>query len=160
EAGSNVLQLTPVSRYAHGGVLVNLKGAPKPISFMIISGTGAYDADLTVRVAARGPNAKDAPNSEPDAPATGDRNLEAMLDGAAPADAVPLRVSGVSPDRIRAWKLGDKMYLRTDYTPISPAPSAHETEYGIGIYEIPETSNVLLSSGARIVSATLSEDGP
>ncbi|MFT8946594.1 MAG: DotH/IcmK family type IV secretion protein [Acetobacter aceti] len=160
EAGSNVLQLTPVSRYAHGGVLVNLKGAPKPISFMIISGTGAYDADLTVRVAARGPNAKDTPNSEPDAPATGDRNLEAMLDGAAPADAVPLRVAGVSPDRIRAWKLGDKMYLRTDYTPISPAPSAHETEYGIGIYEIPETSNVLLSSGARIVSATLSEDGP
>ncbi|MCI1374176.1 MAG: DotH/IcmK family type IV secretion protein [Acetobacter sp.] len=160
EAGSNVLQLTPISRYAHGGILVNLKDAPKPISFMIISGTGAYDADLTVRVAARGPNAKDMPNLEPNAPVTGDRNLDDMLDGTPPADAVPLLVSGVSPDRIRAWKLGNKMYLRTDYMPISPAPSAHESEYGIGIYEIPETSKVLLSSGARIISVTLSEDLP
>lgn len=160
EAGSNVLQLTPMSRYAHGGVLVSLKGAPKPVSFMIVAGTGSYDADLTARVAGRGPNAKDAPALEPEAPATGASFLTDMLDGTAPADAVPLTVSGINPDRMRAWKLSHSMYLRTDYRPISPAPTGQESEYGVTVYEIPETSKVLLAAGERIVTVSLSEDGP
>lgn len=162
EAGSNVLQLTPISRYAHGGVLVSLKGAPKPVSFMFIAGTGSYDADLTVRVRGRGPNAKDMPVLEPDAPVTGAAFLTDMLDGAPPADAIPLTVSGISPDHVRAWKMGHDMYLRLEngYWPASPAATAHQSEYNVAIYQIPETSVVLLSTGSRMISVSLSEDGP
>lgn len=162
EAGSNVLQLTPISRYAHGGVLVSLKGAPKPVSFMFIAGTGTYDADLTIRVKGRGPKAKDMPVLEPDAPVTGASFLTDMLDGAPPADAVPLTVSGISPDQMRAWKMGHDMYLRLEngYWPASPAATAHQSEYNVAIYQIPETSVVLLSTGSRMISVTLSEEGP
>ncbi|MBB2169938.1 type IV secretion protein DotH [Gluconacetobacter aggeris] len=162
EAGSNVLQLTPISRYAHGGVLVSLKGAPKPINFMIMAGTGAYDADLTARVQGRGPNAKSVPVTEADAPVTGASFFNALLDGAPPADAVPLTVSGVSPDHTRAWKIGHEMFLRMDngYWPVSPAPSAHQSEYDVEIFEIPETSVVLVSTGTRMISVSLSDDAP
>jgi len=160
EVGSNVLQLTPASRYARGGVLVSLKGAPKPISFMIIAGTGSYDADLTARVLVRGPNAKDAPNTEPDAPDTGAPFLTAMLDGAPPADAAPLLVSGVSPDRMRAWRYGHGMFLRTTYRLISPAPMASESEYGFTVYAIPVTSRILVADQDRMVSVAIREDGP
>jgi intracellular multiplication protein IcmK len=160
EAGSNVLQLTPVSRYAKGGVLVSLKDAPKPISFMIVAGTGSYDADLTARVLWRGPNAKNAPATESEAPATGDTVLSAMLDGVPPADAVPLVVSGANPDRLRAWHYGHAMYLRTTYRQVSPAPTASETEYGTTVYRIPETSRILLGDQDRMIPVVLAEDGP
>lgn len=160
DPGSNVLQLTPISRYAQGGLLVSLQGAAKPIAFMIIAGTGSYDADLTARIGGRGPNAKDLPVSASDAPTTGSAFLTAMLDGAPPASAEPLQVAGVSADRMRAWKLGDSMYLRTDYQLVSPAPTAQESEYGTTIYEIPETSEVLVASEDRLISISLAEVGP
>jgi intracellular multiplication protein IcmK len=52
--GSNVLQVAAASLQPRGGLLVTLKGAPKPISFMLVAGGGAYDADLTVQVAEHG----------------------------------------------------------------------------------------------------------
>src|SRR5208282_2077074 len=96
-AGSNVLQVAAASLQPRGGLLVTLKGAPKPISFMLVAGGGTYDADLTVQVAERGPNAK-GPATGPVAPDTASPFLTAMLDGAPPAEAEPLAVSGVSPD--------------------------------------------------------------
>ena len=105
-AGSNVLQVAAASLQPRGGLLVTLKGAPKPISFMLVAGGGTYDADLTVQVAERGPNAK-GPATGPVAPDTASPFLTAMLDGAPPAEAEPLAVSGVSPDDLRAWKVGE-----------------------------------------------------
>src|SRR5271166_6661798 len=99
-AGSNVLQVAAASLQPRGGLLVTLKGAPKPISFMLVAGGGTYDADLTVQVADRGPNAK-GPATGPVAPDTASPFLTAMLDGAPPAEAEPLVVSGVSPDDLR-----------------------------------------------------------
>ncbi|MEZ7137548.1 DotH/IcmK family type IV secretion protein [Komagataeibacter sp. SM21] len=162
EPGSNVLQLTPVTRYAHGGVLVSLKGAPKPISFMIVAGTGSYDADLTARIAARGPNARDRPSAGPEIPATGSSFFNAMLDGTPPAEAVPLLVSGGDPDRARAWQYDHHIYLRTNYDVLSPGPTGHEEQYGYVVYEIPETPEVLVNNGAGTQSFPLhlAKDGP
>src|ERR1700689_2300535 len=104
--GSNVLQVAAESLQPRGGLLVTLRGARKPISFMLVAGGGAYDADLTVQVADRGPNAKGVATG-PAAPDTASPFLTAMLDGAPPAEAEPLAVAGVSPDDLRAWKVGD-----------------------------------------------------
>ena len=156
--GSNVLQLAPRSSAPRGGVLVNLQGAPAPLTFMVIGGRDRYDARVDVRVADRGPNARVQIITRPNTPETGAAYLTAMLDGAPPADAVPLSVSGVSPDDVRAWRLGDKVYLRTQYTVLSPEWTASENgPDNMTIYAIPSTPVVLLSSNGRSIAARLTE---
>ena len=155
--GSNVLQVAAASLQPRGGLLVTLKGAPKPISFLLVAGGGAYDADLTVQVAERGPNAK-GPATGPLAPDTASPFLTAMLDGAPPAEAEPLAVSGVSPDDLRAWKIGNRVVLRTRFALISPEWLASQTgEGGVTVYSLPVTPVVLLSQDGVTVSASLSE---
>ena len=160
QAGSNILQITPVSRYPRGGLLVTLKDAPKPISFMIVAGTGAYDADLTVRITRRGPNAKDQASTLGAVPDTSDPVLNNVLDGIPPMEAVPLLVSGVSADRLRAWKLKDVMYIRTTFELSSPAATAHVSAFDVTAYAAPFSSRLLVSTGERLVPVSVQEDGP
>jgi len=155
--GSNVLQISPASIEPRGGLVVNLKGAPKPLSFLLVSGGGVYDADLTVHVGKRGPNAR-GPVVAPAAPDTASPFLTAMLQGVPPADAVPLNVGGVSPDDMRAWKIGDRVVIRTVYQLVSPEWFASEAaEGGVTVYSLPATPVVLLSKNGATVSASLQE---
>lgn len=154
--GSNVLQLQPNSPLVRGGVLVTLESAPKPLSFMIISSKRQYDADMTIRVTGRGPHARPDIIARPDTPETGAPYLTSMLDGVPPASAVPLSVEGVSPDAVRAWQMGDRDYIRTSYTLLSPEWVASEDgSDGTTIYAIPQTPVVLLSADGRTVAAHL-----
>ncbi|MGB5084179.1 MAG: DotH/IcmK family type IV secretion protein [Methylocystis silviterrae] len=156
--GSNVLEITPMSLQPRGGLVVTLQGAPKPISFLLVGGGGRYDADMSIQVADRGPNAK-AGAIRAAAPDTAAPFLTAMLDGVPPAEATPLSVQGVSPDELRAWRLGDRVYLRTRLTLISPEWTASEAaEGGLTVYQVPATPVVLLSHYGRTVSASLTED--
>ena len=156
--GSNVIEIAPMSLEPRGGLVVTLEGAPKPLSFMLIGGGGRYDADVSIQVAERGPKAK-AQSVLPKAPDTAAPFLTAMLDGVPPAEAIPLSVSGVSPDDLRAWRLGDRVYLRTRLTLISPEWVGSENgEGGLAVYEVPATPVVLLSHGGRTVSAGLREE--
>jgi intracellular multiplication protein IcmK len=157
--GSNTIQITPMSISPRGGLLVNLQGAPKPVAFMLMAGRDRYDAEISVHVASRGPNARVQIDTRPNAPFTGAPFLTAMLSGIAPADAVPLAVSGVSPDEARAWRLGDHIYLRTSYTLMSPPWDGSQSGEGnVTIYALPITPVVLLSVNNRTVSAELKED--
>jgi len=158
EKGSNVMQIIPRSAAPRGGLLVYLKGAPVPLTFMVIAGRERYDARVDARVADRGPNAKVQIITRPNTPETGAAYLTAMLDGTPPAEAVPLAVSGVSPDEVRAWRMGGRVYLRTRYTVISPEWVAFEAgPSGVSIYALPATPIVLLSANGRSVSARLTE---
>ena len=158
EKGSNVMQIIPRSRIPRGGLLVYLKGAPVPLTFMIVAGQGRYDARVDARIADRGPNAKVQIITRPNTPETGAAYLTAMLDGTPPAEAVPLVVAGVSPDEVRAWRLGDRVFLRTRYTVISPEWVASEAgEAGVSVYALPSPPIVLLSADGRSVSARLTE---
>lgn len=154
--GSNVLQLQPNSPLLRGGMLVTLEDAPKPLAFMIVSGKGQYDADMTVSVSRRGPHAREDIITRPDTPETGAPYLTQMLDGVPPASAVPLSVEGVSPDSVRAWQMGGKDYIRTSYTLLSPEWVASEDgSDGTTIYAIPQTPVVLLSADGQTVAAHL-----
>lgn len=156
--GSNVIEITPMSLVPRGGLVVSLQNAPKPLSFLLISGQDRYDADLSVHVADRGPNATVLVDTRPGAPVTGAPYLNSMLEGIAPADAVPLSVVGVSPDDVRAWRLGNEDYILTRNTLMSPAWDASESgEGGTTIYAIPSTPVVLLSINDRTVSAELKD---
>jgi intracellular multiplication protein IcmK len=155
--GSNVIEITPVSLSPRGGLVVSLEDAPKPLAFLLLSGGGRYDADLSVHVANRGPHARMAIMTEPDVPDTGAPFLTGMLQGVPPADAVPMSVEGVSPDDLRAWRLGGHVYLRTRYTLLSPEWTASEAEGGVTIYALPQTPVVLLSVDGRTLSARLED---
>ena len=158
EKGSNVMQIIPRSAVPRGGLLVYLKGASVPLTFMILAGQGRYDARVDARIASRGPNAKVQIITRPDVPEAGAASLTAMLDGTPPAEAIPLVVAGVSPDEVRAWRMGEQIYLRTRYTIISPEWVASEAgEAGVSIYALPSTPIVLLSVDGRSVSARLTE---
>ena len=158
--GSNVLEITPMSIAPRGGLVVSLQGAPKPLTFLLMSGSSSYDADLSVHVAADGPNALVAPVApDQDAPDTGSPFLTGMLEGVPPADATPLSVEGVSPEDLRAWRLGGNVYLRTSDTLLSPEWTASEAEAGTTVYAVPATPVVLLSVDGRTVSAQL-QGGP
>ena len=69
-----------------------------------------------------------------------------------------LAVSGVSPDDLRAWKVGNRVVLRTRFALISPEWLASQTgEGGVTVYSLPVTPIVLLSQDGRTISASLSE---
>ncbi|WP_158746709.1 DotH/IcmK family type IV secretion protein [Acidisphaera sp. L21] len=156
--GSNTIEITPMSLVPRGGLVVNLQNGPKPLSFLMIAGRDRYDADMSIHVSDRGPNAKVMVDTRPGAPVTGAPYLNAMLAGIAPAEAVPLNVSGVSPDEVMAWRLGGETYIRTRYTLMSPAWDASESgEGGTTIYAIQSTPVVLLSADSQTISAELKD---
>lgn len=156
--GSNTIEITPMSLAPRGGLVVSLQGGPRPLTFLLIAGGGRYDASLSVHVAERGPQARVDVMTRPDAgPETGAPFLTAMLSGVPPAEAVPLSVEGVSPDGLRAWRLGRSVYLRTSHTLISPEWTASVREGSTTVYAVPATPVVLLSVGGRTVSAQLRE---
>ena len=155
--GSNVVQVTPMSSSPRGSMLVSLQGAPKALTFLVIAGRDRYD-DVSVHVDRRGPNARVQIDTRPGVPVTGAPFLTAMLSGIAPADARPLQVVGVSPDEVRAWRLGGETFIRTRHTLMSPPWSATENGEGdMRIYALPSTPVVLLSVNGRTVSAQLKD---
>lgn len=156
--GSNTIEVTPMSISPRGGLLVSLQNAPKPLSFILLPGRGVYDDNLSVRVSDRGPNARLQIDTRPGAPVTGEPFMDAMLSGVPPSAAHPLTVEGVSPDEVRAWRMGNETFIRTRYTLMSPAWDGSESgEGGMTIYALPNTPVVLLSVADRTVSASLKE---
>ena len=159
--GGHMLTITTRSPGPRGSIAVILEGASAPLSFMLMGNGHEFDDRLSVMVTGHGPNAKVASGvgfGRPAGPVTGAAQLTSMLDGVAPAQAVPLGVSGMSPDDIRAWRLGDRIYLRTRARVVSPQPVATEKGMdGVAIYEIPAVPSVLVTSGGQLASIHLQE---
>ncbi|KXV49950.1 type IV secretion protein DotH [Gluconobacter albidus] len=159
-AGSNTINIEPLSLAPRGGLLVTLKNAPKPISFLLLAGRGTYDDNLTVRVNEDGPNARQEAAPEA-APGTAEPFMNAMLSGIAPASAVPQSVEGLSPDEVRAWRMGNELYLRTRLALMTPAwDSSERGEDGYTLYAFRQTPYILLSDSGRTVSASLKDMAP
>jgi intracellular multiplication protein IcmK len=158
--GSNVLEISPHSRYPRGGLLVNLKGAAAPLPFLILTNSHHYEARLDVQIDQRGPDASPEVYVRSNAPETGAPALTAMLNGEPPADAVPLGVIGASPEAIRAWRYRGQIYIRTRDKILSPEWDG--SEYGpdgVGIYAVPNTPVVLMSGAdGRTFSVSFKED--
>ena len=69
--------------------------------------------------------------------------LLGVLDGVAPPGSRVLMVRGADAE---AWLLGDKMYLRTRMTVLSPGwVGTMVSPDGMHAYELPKTSSVLIS---------------
>lgn len=150
--GGNTIEITVTAQFPRGGLVVYLRGAPKPISFMLVSGRGRYDANASVFVADRGPNALAQVVVRRDVPDTGKEEMGLMLDGITPPGARPLTIVNGSPDEHRAWRIGNIVYLRTGMPLQAPEPlDLKMAEGGLRLYAVPVgnggSTSFLLSDG-------------
>lgn len=140
---SNILLMQAVAPYGSGDIVFRLVGLPTPITLELISGQRVVDYRVDLHVPGIGPNAKDIPIGI-SLPESASSLLLGVLDGVAPVGSKLLAVIG-SADSL-AWLLGEKMYLRTRYTVLSPGWTATMVSIdGMHAYELPRTSSILIS---------------
>lgn len=139
---SNVLLMQAVTPYTTGDMVVRLMGLPTPITLEMVAGQRVVDYRVDLHVSGIGPNTKDLPLGT-NLPNSANQLLLGVLDGLAPAGSKALTVTGADS---QAWMLGEKMYLRTRLTVLSPGwVGKMVSPDGMIAYELPKTSSVLVS---------------
>lgn len=139
---SNILLMQAISPYSDGNLVIRLVGLATPVTLEIVSGQRVVDYRTDIHVPGIGPNSKDLPTGT-GLPNSANQLLLGVLDGVAPGGSKQLMVSG---GECQAWLLGDRMYLRTRLTLLSPGWVGRMTSPdGMYAYEIPRTSSVLVS---------------
>ena len=139
---SNVLLLQAVAAYSDGNMVVKLVGLPTPVTLELVAGQRVVDYRVDIHVSGIGPNTKDVPVGE-QLPNSANQLLLGVLDGVAPPGSRQLTVHGADS---QAWLMGEKMYLRTRMTVLSPGwMGKMVSPDGMQAYELPKTSSVLIS---------------
>lgn len=139
---SNILLLQAVAPYSDGDIVIRLVGNPTPITLEIVSGQRVVDYRVDLHISGIGPNTKEVPIGT-GLPNSANQLLLGVLDGIAPAGGKSLNVRGADA---QAWLLGEKMYLRTRLTLLSPGwMGTMVSPDGMHAYELPKTSSVLVS---------------
>ena len=139
---SNILLIQAKKMYTYGNMAIKLAGLNTPVMMTLVPGQKAVDYRIDMRVQGFGPNAKDLPTGL-GLPQGADNVLLNVLEGIAPNGSSPLKVEG---GPAAAWKLGDKMYIRTSMKLLSPGwLSTMNSGDGTNAYEM-QASPVLLVS--------------
>jgi intracellular multiplication protein IcmK len=139
---SNVLLLQAVAPYGNSDLVIRLVGMMTPLTLELVLGQRVVDYRTDIHVSGLGPNAKDLPTGS-GLPNNPNQLLLGVLDGVAPAGSRLLVVKGGD---CQAWLVGDKMYLRTRLTVLSPGwIGKMVSPDGMFAYEIQKSSSVLVS---------------
>lgn len=160
QAGSHVVRVVPLTRYGDGNLSIMLKDLPTPIIFRLSAGGSTFHMRFDARVPKLGPMAK-TPIIQRQAGnglEAGDETISMILENAPPKDAKKLKIGGVDA-RSKAWRIGDKVYVRTPLTLLSPAWNASASSAdGMTVYEIGEAPVLLLSDNGAMIRARLAQD--
>lgn len=139
---SNVLLIQANAPYGDSDLVIRLVGMDTPITLALVLGQRVVDYRTDIHVAGLGPNSKDLPTGT-GLPSSANELLLHVLDGVAPSGSTQLIVKGGD---CSAWLLGDKMYLRTRLTVLSPGWIGRMVSPdGMYAYEIQKSSSVLVS---------------
>ncbi len=139
---SNILLIQAVSPYDDSDLVIRLVGLPTPITLELVPGQRVVDARTDIHVPGIGPNSKDIPMGT-GLPNSADQMLLDVLDGIAPSGSKQLSIKG---GNCQGWFLGDKMFLRTRLTLLSPGfVGRMKSPDGMIAYELQITSSVLVS---------------
>jgi len=157
KAGTHVVRIMPLTRVGTGDLSVLLQGLPTPVIFRLASGGPTVDLRYDARIGKLGPNAKPQIIKRPRLEA-GDETITLILENAPPNSAIPLKVRGLDA-RTKAWAVGEKIYLRTPLSLLSPAWNACVTSAdGTSAYEIGSAPVLLLSDNGAMMRANISRD--
>ena len=150
----NVLNISPRSTYGVSNLSVSLQDNPVPVILLLNSKANAkvVDGVVTASVIGRGPNAA-TPSVGPAAIPAVSQDMIAFLDGLPPDAAKPITMKGIGGT---AWRLGDRLYLRTETVIRSPAyfGVVHGAN-GLRVYELPLVPVLLASVQGNTVSVEL-----
>ena len=145
EKGNNVIMVQAINMYTYGNLAIKLQGLSTPVMLTLIPGQKVVDYRVDLRIQKSGPNARavivgQTPNAASDI-------LLGVLDGIAPGGSKTLKVTG---GNCKAWLSGNKMYLRTELTVLSPAWIGVMTSPdGTNAYEMDKSPTVLVSRYGR-----------
>ena len=166
QAGSHVVRIVPLTRLGTGNLSILVQGLSTPLIFRLQSGGPSFHMRYDARVPALGPKAKAEliarrQNMKVKGPGlvAGDALMSMFLENAAPRGAKRMKVGGVD-SRTMAWQMGERVYVRTPLTLLSPAWNASVSSAdGMTVYEIGEAPVLLMSdNGAMIRARLLRED--
>lgn len=139
---SNVLLIQAKAPYGDSDLVIRLSGLMTPLTLELVSGQRVVDYRTDIHVSGIGPNAKEMPMGT-GLPNSANQLLLNVLDGIAPPGGKLLTVSGGD---CQAWLLGEKMFLRTRLTVLSPGwVGRMVSPDGMYAYEIQKSSSVLVS---------------
>lgn len=145
---SNTLMIQAIKMYNYGNLAVRLNGLNTPVMITLIPGQKAVDYRVDLRVQGYGPNAKNLPMEEGLPPSASDVLLH-VLDGVPPTGSTHLVVSGGDAS---AWLLGNKIYLRTSLTVLSPGWIESMTSAdGTHAYEMQKSPVILVSWHGKVM---------
>jgi len=139
---SNILLLQAILPYGDSDLIIRLKDLPTPVTLQLVAGQKVVDYRTDIHVSGIGPNSKGVPKGT-SLPGSANQLLLGVLDGIAPAGSKTLTVAG---GESMAWLLGDKMYVRTRFTLLSPGWIGRMVSPdGMNAYEIQSSSSILIS---------------
>lgn len=148
----NTLLVQATTTYKDGNLAVMLKGLDTPVMLTLMPGQTNVDYRVDLRVPGLGPNAKKTATG---LPATSNPQLINFLDGVAPKGAHALIVSG-DGNQSQAWLYGNKLYLRTRATVLSPGfISSMSSPDGTHVYELPKAPVILASEQGSMIQLTI-----
>lgn len=157
QAGTHVVRIMPLTRVGTGDLSVLLKDCPTPVIFRLAAGGPTVDLRYDARIGKAGPGAKPQIIARPRLEA-GDEILTLILENAPPSAAKRVKVGGLDA-RTKAWMVGDKVYLRTPLSLLSPAWNASVSSAdGMTVYEIGSAPVLLMSDNGSMVRAQISRD--
>ncbi len=155
QAGSHVVRIMPLTRVGVGNLSVMLKNLATPVIFKLSSGGPTVDLRYDARIDKSGPQAKPQLVDRASRPEAGDGTLAQFLETTPPAGAKRIKVGGLDA-RTKAWAIGEKVYLRTPLTLLSPAWNASMVSPdGTSVYEVGSAPVLLLSDNGALVRAQI-----
>ncbi len=144
----NMLMIQAKRQYVYGNLAVRLEGLATPVMITLVPGQKAVDYRVDMRVEGIGPDATYVPNGQ-GIPHVQNDQLLRVLDGVTPDGATILDVSGGTA---KAWSIGDKMFLRTKYTLLSPSwLSTLSSADGTNAYELYRSPLILASAHGKVI---------
>lgn len=144
----NTLMIQAMKLYNYGNLAVKLKGLNTPVMLTLIPGQKAVDYRVDLRVQGYGPNSAALPLEEGIPPNASDVLLH-VLEGVPPQGSQHLTVTGGDA---RAWLFGDKIFVRTNLTILSPGWIASMTSAdGMHAYEMQKSPVLLVSWHGKVM---------
>lgn len=152
DKSGNTLLIQAKKLYNYGNLAIRLEGLNTPVMLTLVPGQKAVDYRVDMRVQGYGPNAKSLPVNV-GLPSAASNSLLKVLEGVPPSNSQRLIVKG---GPAQAWSLGDKMYVRTRLTILSPGWVGMMTSGdGTHAYEMLKAPVLLVSWHGKVMQLKL-----
>ena len=147
---SNTLMMQAQTLYNPTNMVVLLRGMNTPVLLEIIPGQGEVDYRLDLQVPRQGPM-QNPDTALPNAPSP---TMVDLINNVPPNGSTQMTVRG---GEAQAWKLKDKLYVRTPLTLISPAWTSRMTgpNGDIHVYEMSNSSVLLALRDGKTIQLTI-----